>query len=528
MSTEKTVLNQSRSVQNSRRRNGCRSYGNRRSRAIIRNAQRTMRAVGSKPPGVISVRRAAQQISSPPVQACLDVDLTWGLCAGERGGVSFDDPPVPPSRSARRCGGGGRPGSVPRTRTFRGSTRGSPSAGLASPDRPAPLRQRPGHGALLGDGGRSASGSAGALVARSPRVDLGLAARRRSSRGPLRSRCRWPGGCSGSDRARCGCMPRSARGRSVACRGCSSSAARPTRPGRCSRSPGRSPRSRPGSRPTTRTGRTTWCSSRSAWFEPAIHGHKRRGICADELNARGLRIDLGAERNDYDLWVCPNDAVIPLGLSGTPLGPGPGRHHGAAQLAHLGLAIHPADAAGAGHHRRVRAHASATRSSASPARGTGSSSSPRASRLEKLVVTGIPNFDDFARFSDNDFPHHGYVLVCTSDGRETMMAVDRPALLERSVQIAAGRQLIFKLHPNENVERATREILADRADRTGLRRRERRGDGGQLRRAHHRAQLAHLLRSRPGQGGPHQPPAGTGRGADSRYRTGALPRRSRT
>ena len=79
---------------------------------------------------------------------------------------------------------------------------------------------------------------------------------------------------------------------------------------------------------------------------------------------------------------------------------------------------------------------------------------------EKLVVTGIPNFDDFARFKDNDFPHHGYVLVCTSDGRETMMKVDRPALLKRSVQIAAGRQLVFKLHPNENRERATREILA--------------------------------------------------------------------
>jgi hypothetical protein len=37
-----------------------------------------------------------------------------------------------------------------------------------------------------------------------------------------------------------------------------------------------------------------------------------------------------------------------------------------------------------------------------------------------------------------------------------MMKVDRPALLKRSVQIAAGRPLIFKLHPNENVERATR------------------------------------------------------------------------
>src|SRR5262249_54607922 len=40
-----------------------------------------------------------------------------------------------------------------------------------------------------------------------------------------------------------------------------------------------------------------------------------------------------------------------------------------------------------------------------------------------------------------------------------MMKVDRPGLLRKSVALAAGRQLIFKLHPNENVERATREIL---------------------------------------------------------------------
>src|SRR4029079_14531843 len=44
-------------------------------------------------------------------------------------------------------------------------------------------------------------------------------------------------------------------------------------------------------------------------------------------------------------------------------------------------------------------------------------------------------------------------------------------------------------------------------------RRQRRGDGGQLRGAHHRAQHAHLLRSGPGEGGPYQPPPGTGRGA---------------
>jgi hypothetical protein len=33
----------------------------------------------------------------------------------------------------------------------------------------------------------------------------------------------------------------------------------------------------------------------------------------------------------------------------------------------------------------------------------------------RIVVTGIPNFDDCARYRHNDFPHRDYVLCCTSD-----------------------------------------------------------------------------------------------------------------
>lgn len=79
---------------------------------------------------------------------------------------------------------------------------------------------------------------------------------------------------------------------------------------------------------------------------------------------------------------------------------------------------------------------------------------------DKLVVTGIPNFDDCARYRRNAFPHHGYVLVCSSDSRETFKRHDRGAFLRRAVDIAAGRPLLFKLHPNEKVERARREIHA--------------------------------------------------------------------
>lgn len=76
----------------------------------------------------------------------------------------------------------------------------------------------------------------------------------------------------------------------------------------------------------------------------------------------------------------------------------------------------------------------------------------------KMVVTGIPNFDNCARFLNNDFPHKNYVLCCTSDTREVFWFEDRKAVIDNALRIANGRQLIFKLHPNENVERAVREI----------------------------------------------------------------------
>ena len=76
----------------------------------------------------------------------------------------------------------------------------------------------------------------------------------------------------------------------------------------------------------------------------------------------------------------------------------------------------------------------------------------------KIVVTGIPNYDNAAALLKNDFPHRGYVMVATSDIRETMKKEDRPAFIRQCVRIAGGRQLIFKLHPNEEKERAIAEI----------------------------------------------------------------------
>ena len=77
---------------------------------------------------------------------------------------------------------------------------------------------------------------------------------------------------------------------------------------------------------------------------------------------------------------------------------------------------------------------------------------------EKIEVTGIPNFDHVNALLDNDFPHTGYVLGATSHLRETMKYENRKKFIQKVLEVADGRDVIFKLHPNENHKRAVREI----------------------------------------------------------------------
>ena len=77
---------------------------------------------------------------------------------------------------------------------------------------------------------------------------------------------------------------------------------------------------------------------------------------------------------------------------------------------------------------------------------------------DKIIATGIPNFDNCKESLNNNFPYKNYVLVCTSDARETISYENRKKTILEAVKIADGRPLIFKLHPNEKAERATREI----------------------------------------------------------------------
>lgn len=78
--------------------------------------------------------------------------------------------------------------------------------------------------------------------------------------------------------------------------------------------------------------------------------------------------------------------------------------------------------------------------------------------VNKIFVTGIPNYDNCSDYLENDFPYHDYVMVATTDMRETYRSENRPAFIKKTVEMAAGRPMLFKLHPNERFDRAEAEI----------------------------------------------------------------------
>jgi hypothetical protein len=188
-----------------------------------------------------------------------------------------------------------------------------------------------------------------------------------------------------------------------------------------------------------------------------ILGGPWRRDCMDYLNQHALPIDMDGARGPYDLVVTCSDLVVPRNVRGQPL-----------LLVQEGMT----DPEGVGF--RLRKMVPWLPLWVAGTAGTGLSglydtfcvASPgyrdlfvrKGADPRRIAVTGIPNFDDCRGYLTNDFPHRGYVLVCTSDARETWKLDNRRRFIRRAVEIAAGRPLIFKLHPNENVARATREI----------------------------------------------------------------------
>ncbi len=196
---------------------------------------------------------------------------------------------------------------------------------------------------------------------------------------------------------------------------------------------------------------------RAGFAEPTIGGNRRQGLCQDYLKSHGLALDVGGRAGPYDLVVTCTDVIVQRNVRNQP-------------LVVVQEGIFDPDGWMAAVCRKLRflprwyAGTALTGESGFYDRFCAASEGYRERLLargvaaEKVVVTGMPGFDDCGVYLENDFPHRGYVLVCTSDTRETLKFDNRRVLIERAVQIAAGRQLIFKLHPNEKYARSRAEI----------------------------------------------------------------------
>jgi hypothetical protein len=198
-------------------------------------------------------------------------------------------------------------------------------------------------------------------------------------------------------------------------------------------------------------------SRRAGLLESSIVGNRMRDRCFAYFREHGLQCDPRGARGGYDLVVTTHDAVLPRNIQGLPIVMVQEGMTDPPQLGFFLVKTFPFVP-------RWVAVTQATGLSNQFERFCIASEGYRqffvdnGVRAEKLVVTGIPNFDDCAAYARNTFPHRGFVLVCTSDLRECLRRDDRPRFLRRAVAVAQGRPLIFKLHPNENHARATREI----------------------------------------------------------------------
>lgn len=192
-------------------------------------------------------------------------------------------------------------------------------------------------------------------------------------------------------------------------------------------------------------------------LEFAIVGHAYWRKCLGYCAEHGLSVDPGGRRNHYDLVVTCSDVYVPSNILGTPL---VGVQEGMVDpplfwyRMRRRLKFLPRWAAGTactGLSGRYARYCLASD-------GYRDDFVARGAPAERLVVTGLPNFDNYRRLVRPGHWLEGHVLACTSDGRETLRPDNRRAFIARCLEIAGDRPLVFKLHPNERTARAVAEI----------------------------------------------------------------------
>ena len=196
--------------------------------------------------------------------------------------------------------------------------------------------------------------------------------------------------------------------------------------------------------------------TRHGWLDFTILGGQMRRHTDEYLARHRLPLDERSGQGPYDLIVTCTDLIVQRNVRGRPLvlvqeGMTDPENLGYQLVKTLGLPRWVASTAATGLSLAYSRFCVASE-------GYRDLFISKGVPADRLVVTGIPNFDNCRAYRDNEFPHHGYVLVATSDTRETFKRDDRRGFLTHVRDVAAGREILVKLHPNENARRSIREI----------------------------------------------------------------------
>ncbi|HCY77592.1 MAG TPA: hypothetical protein DHV28_16880 [Ignavibacteriales bacterium] len=191
-------------------------------------------------------------------------------------------------------------------------------------------------------------------------------------------------------------------------------------------------------------------------LEFTIMGGEFKRKTLEYIKKNNLKLDYKGKNDDYDLVITSQDLIIPdnikkfktLLVQEGMTDPIDWRYH-VTRFLHLPRWCASTSMTGLSHQYDVFCVAS---------EGFRNQFIDRGVNPNKIYVTGIPNFDDFEKFTGYDFEHKNFVLVATSDTRETLKYENRKKLIQYAQKIANGRKLIFKLHPNENIKKRTAEL----------------------------------------------------------------------
>ena len=192
-------------------------------------------------------------------------------------------------------------------------------------------------------------------------------------------------------------------------------------------------------------------------IDGTILGNHFRENSEEYLRSHNLQVDYRAEANDYDLIVYCSDLMIPKRMQSTKtlwVQEGMVDKFTVKSKVVKAMGLPPwfcVDTSLNGSSNICDVYCTASQGYKNYFSGKGTD-------MSKFIVTGMPNYDNLKQFANNNFPHHGYVMVASTDMRETFRYENRPAFIKKAVKIANGRQLLFKLHPNEKLERAQAEI----------------------------------------------------------------------